>query len=146
MKCLLVTEPYSDNQGQTPNTKHQTKKMASVKILWVDDETESLQSQKLFLEHKGYEVFTLTNGFDAIEYVKSHPVDLVLMDLKMPVMDGIEATIKLKQQFPDMPIIAQTAYASPEEREQVLQAGCDDYISKPIKKSALMEIIGKILA
>ena len=47
-------------------------------ILWVDDEIESLQSQKLFLEHKGYQVQTFTNGFDAIEFVKVHPVDVVL--------------------------------------------------------------------
>ena len=54
--------------------------MAVPKILWVDDEIESLQSQKLFLEGKGYEVQTLTNGFDAIDYVKENPVDVVLID------------------------------------------------------------------
>jgi len=56
--------------------------MSVAKILWVDDEIESLQSQKLFLEHKGYEVHTLTNGFDAIEYVKDNLVDVVLPALK----------------------------------------------------------------
>ncbi|MBI3543925.1 MAG: choice-of-anchor B family protein [Deltaproteobacteria bacterium] len=64
--------------------------MAVAKILWVDDEIESLQSQKLFLEHKGYEVQTLTNGFDAIEYVKENPVDVVLMDETMPGITGLE--------------------------------------------------------
>ena len=54
--------------------------MSIAKILWVDDEIESLQSQKLFLEQKGYEVTTKTNGFDALEYVKSNYVDVVLMD------------------------------------------------------------------
>ena len=54
--------------------------MAVAKIIWVDDEIESLQSQKMFLENKGYEVQTFTNGFDAIDYVKENPVDVVLID------------------------------------------------------------------
>ena len=72
--------------------------MALAKILWVDDEIESLQSQKLFLENKGYEVHTLTNGFDAIDYVKENPVDVVLMDLLMPEMDGVELISHLAEQ------------------------------------------------
>ena len=60
------------NQQQNTN-------MAVAKIIWVDDEIESLQSQKMFLENKGYEVQTFTNGFDAIDYVKENPVDVVLI-------------------------------------------------------------------
>jgi DNA-binding response OmpR family regulator len=62
--------------------------MSVAKIIWVDDEIESLQSQKLFLENKGYEVQTFTNGFDAIDYVKENPVDVVLIDESMPVLPG----------------------------------------------------------
>ncbi len=58
--------------------------MSVAKILWVDDEIESLRSQKLFLENKGYEVETLTNGFDAVEFVKENAVYVVLMDESMP--------------------------------------------------------------
>ena len=68
--------------------------MALAKILWVDDEIESLQSQKLFLENKGYEVQTLTNGFDAIDYVKENPVDVVLIDETMPGITGLGNTCK----------------------------------------------------
>ena len=64
--------------------------MTAAKILWVDDEIESLQSQKIFLENKGYEVNTLTNGFDAIEYVKENAVDVVLMDESMPGLTGLQ--------------------------------------------------------
>ena len=64
--------------------------MALAKILWVDDEIESLQSQKLFLENKGYEVQTLTNGFDAVDYVKENPVDVVLIDETMPGITGLK--------------------------------------------------------
>ena len=62
--------------------------MAVPKIIWVDDEIESLQSQKLFLENTGYEVQTFTNGFDAIDYVKENPVDVVLIDESMPGITG----------------------------------------------------------
>ena len=67
--------------------------MAVAKIIWVDDEIESLQSQKLFLENKGYEVQTFTNGFDAIDYVKENPVDVVLIDESMPGITGLVLAI-----------------------------------------------------
>ena len=63
--------------------------MSLAKILWVDDEMESLQSQKLFLENKGYEVKTLTNGYDALDYVKENIVDVVLLDETMPGITGL---------------------------------------------------------
>ena len=71
--------------------------MAVATILWVDDEIESLQSQKLFLENKGYIVHTLTNGFDAIDYVKDHLVDVVLLDESMPGITGLETIAKIKE-------------------------------------------------
>ncbi len=70
--------------------------MSLAKILWVDDEIESLRSQKLFLENKGYEVDTLTNGFDAVEYVKENLVDVVLMDETMPGLSGLETLAQIK--------------------------------------------------
>ena len=145
MKCLLVTEPYCDNQGQTPNTKHQTKKMASVKILWVDDETESLQSQKLFLEHKGYEVFTLTNGFDAIEYVKSHPVDLVLMDESMPGITGLETLGRIKEVNAQIPIVLITKNETENLMDDAIGSQIADYLIKPVNPNQVLLSIKKII-
>src|SRR5439155_1009846 len=79
--------------------------MAVAKILWVDDEIESLQSQKLFLEGKGYEVQTLTNGFDAIDYVKENPVDVVLIDETMPGITGLETLAKIKEVNGSLPVV-----------------------------------------
>src|SRR4029079_11255214 len=79
--------------------------MAVPKILWVDDEIESLQSQKLFLEGKGYEVQTLTNGFDAIDFVKEHPVDVVLIDETMPGITGLETLAKIKEVNGSLPVV-----------------------------------------
>ena len=69
--------------------------MAVAKIIWVDDEIESLQSQKMFLENKGYEVQTFTNGFDAIDYVKENFVDVVLIDESMPGITGSTVNLKI---------------------------------------------------
>src|SRR5690606_36775304 len=71
--------------------------MSAAKILWVDDEIDSLQSQILFLKNKGYEVNALTNGFDAIEYVKVNLVDVVLLDESMPGITGLETLEKIKE-------------------------------------------------
>ena len=79
--------------------------MALAKILWVDDEIESLQSQKLFLENKGYDVQTLTNGFDAIDYVKENIVDVVLIDETMPGITGLETLAKIKEHNSAIPVV-----------------------------------------
>mgnify|MGYP001769920674 CR=1 FL=1 len=71
--------------------------------------------------------------------------NVVLMDMKMPVMDGYESTRKIKELWPEIKVIAQTAYAFESDREKVLKAGCDYYLSKPIRKDALLEILNAIL-
>ncbi len=115
-------------------------------ILIAEDELDNYLYLEFLLKDKVKRIDHAINGIKAIELSSKNRYDLVLMDLKMPVMDGIKAAEKLKQQFPDIPIIAQSAYATPEERAQALQAGCDDYISKPTKKADLMEIINKVLS
>ena len=74
--------------------------MSLAKILWVDDEIESLHSQILFLENKGYEVKALTNGFDAIDFVKENQIDVVLLDETMPGITGLETLAKIKEATP----------------------------------------------
>ena len=71
--------------------------MSLAKILWVDDEMESLKSQIMFLENKGYEVKSLSNGFDAVEYVKANEVDVVLLHESMPGISGLETLQKIKE-------------------------------------------------
>ena len=70
--------------------------MALGKILWVDDEIENLQSQIIFLKNKGYEVSALTNGFDAVDFIRENPVDVVLLDETMPGITGLETLAKIK--------------------------------------------------
>lgn len=72
-------------------------------------------------------------------------IDIVLMDIKMPEMNGIEATKRIKQNRPNLPIIAQTAYAFSDDRAKALKAGCDDYIAKPIQGDKLLEMVNSML-
>ena len=84
------------------------------------------------------------NGEEAVEISKNNAdIDLILMDLKMPIMDGFEATKQIKKIRPNIPVVAQTAFVSAEDKEKVFSLGFDDFLSKPISKEALIAVINK---
>lgn len=84
-------------------------------------------------------VFWARNGIEVLEICEREKnIDLVLMDLQMPDMNGYEATTILKQKYPDLPVIAQTAFAMSDDRDKAINAGCDDYLAKPIKSNDLL--------
>lgn len=117
----------------------------AIHILIAEDDENSIIYITAILENENAIIFEAMNGKQTVESVKNHPeIDLVLMDLKMPGMDGFEAIRQIKKLRPSLPIIAQTAYAFAEEEEKAMQSGCDDYISKPIKKQVLVEKIHKL--
>ena len=118
-------------------------KMKNLKILIADDEPINFQYIEILLKGKAKLIDHAINGKIAIEMASKTRYDFILMDLKMPVMGGIEATEILKRQFPEIPIIAQTAYTMPDDKEISLRAGCDDVISKPIKKEELIALLQK---
>lgn len=98
------------------------------------------------LQGLGFNILHAWDGAEAVGLCKKNPeVDLVLMDLKMPGMDGFEATRNIKEIRPDLPIIAQTAYTLAGDREKIIAAGCDDYISKPISKNKLLTLVNSYL-
>jgi len=113
-------------------------------LLVAEDDENSMEYIKALLELEHIFILEANTGIMAIDQVKKHPeINLVLMDLKMPEMDGFEATRQIKLLRPELPVIAQTAYSFTEEKENAEKAGCDDYLSKPIKKMALLEKIYK---
>ncbi len=115
-------------------------------ILIVEDAQISYELLTKFLKDTKVTFIHAENGEEAIELCKNnHTIDLVLMDIQLPMMDGLEATCRIKKSNPDLPIIAQTANAMNEDRRNIIDAGCDDYISKPINKYDLLEKIGKFL-
>lgn len=115
-------------------------------ILIVEDVESSFDLLKIILKDKKFNILWAKNGKEAIELCeKNTQIDLILMDLNMPVMNGYEATKHIKSLNPKIPIIAQTAYAISGDREKALKIGCDDYISKPIKKDKLLTKINNLL-
>ncbi|NQV02949.1 MAG: response regulator [Bacteroidia bacterium] len=115
-------------------------------ILIVEDEDSNYEFLNVILSRLEIDTLHAENGHAAIDLCLSNPgIDLVLMDIKMPVMNGYEATKLIKQERPDLPIIAQTAHAIFGDKEKALEAGCDDYISKPIIKEDLYQLISKYL-
>jgi CheY-like chemotaxis protein len=104
-------------------------------VLIAEDEESNYKYLEMLLKNKGIRLLKAENGFEAVEICKGQTkIDLILMDIKMPGMNGLEATRKIKQIKPEIPIIIQTAYAMQNDEKISVDAGCDDYISKPIKK------------
>lgn len=90
------------------------------------------------------QVLWAKNGQEAVDLFRQHKhIDLILMDLQMPEMNGYKATEIIKKENPEIPIIAQTAFAMSDDREKAINAGCDDYLAKPIKSKDLLGIVKK---
>jgi len=113
-------------------------------ILVAEDDENNIKLIENLLRELNVEIYKACNGVEAVKKCKSGVrIDLVLMDLKMPLMDGYTATGKIKDLFPDIPVIAQTAYFN--EREKALASGCNDFISKPFNKDQLFSKIAEYI-
>ncbi len=116
------------------------------KVLAVEDDAGSYLLLKSIFRNSGCILLHAKNGQEAIDLIqKQTDIDLVLMDVQMPVMDGLEATQKIKSLNNSIPIIAQTAHAFTNDREKCIEAGCDDFITKPVKFAELFVSISKVL-
>ncbi len=139
--------PYQLNKNHVPSplNDHQSdiEKISGKKILIVDDYEVNLSLLKQMLQPSGANITTADNGNRALSQCSNNDFDLVLLDLQMPEIDGFETLKLIKKRKPEVKIVAQTAYAL--EKEQILNSGFDGYISKPIVKKELIDIIHKML-
>lgn len=121
--------------------------MSKGQILVVEDNMDTYELMRFILERNGYETFLAMNGRDGVDAARKQNPDLILMDLAMPEMDGWEATrlIKKDPKTASIPLIAVTAHALPGERTRALNAGCDDYIIKPMNLSELVSTVNRAL-
>ncbi len=116
-------------------------------ILVAEDEMYNYSYIEEILNQTHVQILHAWDGKEAVEFVKRHPeISLVLMDIKMPEMDGYTATRLIKKMRPRLPVIAQTAFAMSENRENAFQAGFDNYISKPVSHNFFMKILGSYLS
>jgi PAS domain S-box-containing protein len=127
------------------NSEDETEKI--LKVLIAEDDMASEMLFSIMIKSFSKEIYKVRTGAEAVETCRNNPeIDLILMDIKMPVIDGYEATQQIRQFNKKVIIIAQTAYAQKGEKEKALKAGCNDYISKPIKKDELLFLIKKHLS
>lgn len=140
--AFYVTLPVNSIKDET-NTEILTeqKEMATKRIVSFEDNKASVEYLNIVMEMLGYEHVNFDNAKKGIEYLRNNRADLVLMDIQMPEMDGYEATRRIKKEFPGLPVIIQTAYAMQSDKEKAFEAGCDDYLSKPLSLKILKEKI-----
>ena len=116
-----------------------------MKRILIAEDTDSNYLLLSIVLKKEYEIVRALNGQEAVDACRTDRPDLVLMDFKMPVMDGLEATRRIREFDKELPIIALTANAYDSDREHAYEAGCDDYMSKPVATNALREMLKKYL-
>ena len=121
--------------------------MGGKKILVVDDDKNNQYLISVILRKNGFDVVIAGDGSEGVEAAKKQPVDLVIMDLKMPGMDGYKAAMGIRRldDYQSVPIIALTSYAMAGDRKKALAAGCDEYMTKPINPETFMDEIRKYL-
>lgn len=114
-------------------------------LLIAEDEDSNFMLIEHILNEQNFTILRANNGAEAVELCKTEEIDLVLMDIKMPVLDGYEATKLIRVFNSDLPIIALTAYTTPMDKKKAFECGCNDHISKPFRKAALIDKIGAFL-
>ena len=141
----VISNIHEPNQVPVAQTRGQHE----IVILIAEDEDVNYTFiEALFEQDKStnYKLLHARTGKEAVDICKANrSIDLVLMDIKMPELNGLEATQKIKSFLPHLPIIAQTAYSTETDKKRVLEHGCDNFISKPIKKELLFEIVSKYI-
>jgi len=131
--------PESQNQFINPNWSEYT-------VLVAEDEDTNFVYLQTALAKTNIKILRAKNGREAVDLVRVNPyIDIILMDIKMPEMNGLEATRSIKSFRKDIPIIAQTAFAMDEDKRNCEAIGCDDFLSKPIRYKILIEALSKFL-
>jgi len=115
------------------------------KILIVEDEFANALLLKEILKKINIPTIHISCGDELFQTLENNDIGLVLMDVKLPGTNGYDLTKQLKQKYPELPVVIQTAYAFSSDREKALNAGSDDYLSKPISKEKLIELVEKYI-
>lgn len=120
--------------------------MSNIQLLIVDDEERFLHTTQKLLTRKGFDVLTADGGQRAIEMLKTHAVQIVVLDVKMPGMDGLTALREIKRLYPYMEVIMLTGHATVPSAVEGMQSGASDYLMKPIDMDLLVEKVTEAVA
>jgi CheY-like chemotaxis protein len=132
--------PEADQHGDAPDR---------LRILLAEDEAVSRLAMRTMLSRLGHEVTAVSNGLEAVRAYEEQDFDCVFMDIQMPEMDGVEATLRIRalqahSSRPRVPVMALTAYAMPGDRERFIDAGMDGYVGKPVQELELAEVLAPL--
>ena len=116
-----------------------------MKRILIAEDNDSNFILMTYILKKYYQYDRAKNGQEAVELVNKNNYDIILMDIKMPVMDGMEATRQIKEKHPNLPIIALTANAFDSDRQLAFEAGCDEFLPKPISSEVCLKTIAKFV-
>ena len=116
-----------------------------MKTILVAEDNDSNYILMTYILKRSYQFLRARNGQEAVELADKGGIDLVLMDIKMPVMDGLEATAAIKEKHPELPVVALTANAFDIDKQQAVDAGCVAFLAKPVKLQNCMETIKKYI-
>ena len=117
--------------------------MSTYKLLWIDDEIELLKAHVLYLEKKGYEVDTVTNGYDAVERCGEVAYDLILLDENMPGLSGLETLSRIKEASPSTPVVMVTKSEEENIMDQAIGSKIADYLIKPVNPTQILLTLKK---
>jgi CheY-like chemotaxis protein len=135
------------NEPNTPTPAHTNADMRPPTILIIENEVSNRLLIERVLSTRGYRCLSASNGREALAILDIEPVDLILTDLSMPVLDGYRTTqlIRARPAMANVPIVAVTAFALNDENEAALQIGCNEYLTKPFKPRQLLEVVDRLL-
>jgi PAS domain S-box-containing protein len=140
------TLPYNEKNQNKITVTNLNIDFKKATILIAEDNETNYQLLEATLAKNNVTLYRAKNGKEAIQICsENYEITFVLMDLRMPLIDGISAAIEIKKTRPDLPIVIQSAYKMEEEKQNAMDAGCDDYLSKPIKKQDLIQCLSKFI-
>ncbi|PCH70570.1 MAG: hypothetical protein COC06_04125 [Bacteroidales bacterium] len=147
---FTITLPQNSNQNNkisnsTTNKAKRDYDFSGKTILIVEDDEHNSQYLKEIFNRTSAKIIHTYKGAEAVQIVLSQPIDIVLMDIRLPDISGYEATRQIRQDKQNVIIIAQTAYAASEDKQQAIDSGCNEYLSKPVKAKKLLELVDKYL-
>jgi PAS domain S-box-containing protein len=148
--AFIINLPVSETKASSQNAKSpkssSTYNFSNKTILVVEDISSNLDLLMAILVPTGAKLITAGNGIDAINHCMINTaIDLVLMDIQLPDLDGLEASRQIKANRPELPLLAQTAFVLSEERQACLDAGCDAYLAKPLRARVVLPLIAEML-
>jgi len=138
-----IIEPKTKDQSMVEEPEKYN--FSNKTILIVEDDIYNSEYLKEVLSETGFKILQTIYGKEAVQISKTQQLDIVLMDIRLPDIDGYIATRQIRKQKPELKIIAQTAYAANDDKENAINAGCNDYISKPVNRDLLLSMLNKHL-